>query len=90
MKTPGQSVKFVQSRQQKHQNQVNDAILEFLLLILNKFDNLFWCSIVHSEQGNTDFMLPLLPTLYQALFGIRKTGINLQEFWVRLQLQFIS
>ena len=42
--TPEQYMKSIQSLQQMHQKDVSDIVLTSLLLTLNRFYTLFWCS----------------------------------------------
>ena len=50
MKTIKKCVKYVSNEQQKHQNDVNDIVLVFLLLTLNVFHTLVFLSFF--EQAN--------------------------------------
>ena len=45
-------MKYVQSKQKKHQNDVNDVVMVFLLLTLNIFDTFLSDSIIDFEQVN--------------------------------------
>ena len=60
IETPGKGVKYVQSKQKKHQNDVNDVVMVFLLLTLNIFDTFLSDSIIDFEQVNVSWEEPFV------------------------------
>ena len=60
IETLGKGVKYVQSKQKKHQNDVNDVVMVFLLLTLNIFDTFLSDSIIDLEQVNLSWEEPFV------------------------------
>ena len=85
--TLGQSVKYVQSWQQKHQKEVTDVVLVSLFLTLNRFHTLLWC--YHCWLWTNKCQLGILLSLIKvklksesrAKNSFSKSGFNLYSFF---------